>query len=191
MNLDRMTSEVVMQDNSEVEMQFLFTESLTAVTGNFVFDSGPCEGLDGVFHMFKQTEWHGIPDAEVISVVDIGLLSQVYANLFSNALKYTQKVVTDNGDNKKSISYGREIIRDFFGPGKDGLKYNVFSTGAHINPEEREKIFEDGYRGTNIGKSPGTGHGLTFIKNAIEMHGGTFGYEATQYGNNFFFIIPK
>ncbi len=133
----------------------------------------------------------GIPDAEIISVVDIGLLSQVYANLFSNALKYTQRVTTHNGDDKKSISYGREIIRDFFGPGKDGLKYNVFSTGAHINPEERDKIFEDGYRGSNVAKSPGTGHGLTFIKNAIEMHGGTFGYEATQYGNNFFFIIPK
>lgn len=133
----------------------------------------------------------GIPDAEIISVVDIGLLSQVYANLFSNALKYTQEIITHTGEKKKNISYGREIIRDFYGPGKDGLKYNVFSTGAHINPGEREKIFEDGYRGTNVAKSPGTGHGLTFIKNAIEMHGGTVAYEATQYGNNFFFIIPK
>jgi signal transduction histidine kinase len=133
----------------------------------------------------------GIPDAEIVSVVDIGLLSQVYANLFSNTLKYTREIVTHEGEKKKSISYGREIIKDFFGPGKDGFKYNVFSTGSHINPEEREKIFEDGYRGSNVLKSPGTGHGLTFIKNAIEMHGGTFGYEATQYGNNFFFIIPK
>ena len=29
----------------------------------------------------------GIPDEDIISVVDIGLMSQVYANLFSNALK--------------------------------------------------------------------------------------------------------
>ena len=56
MSLDRMVSEIVMQDDSEVEMQFLPTESLTAVTGNFVFDSGLCEGLDGVFTMFKQVE---------------------------------------------------------------------------------------------------------------------------------------
>ncbi len=136
-------------------------------------------------------KFSGIPDAEIISVVDIGLLSQVYANLFSNALKYTREVVNHSGEKKKGISYGREIIRDFFGPENDGIKYNIFSTGAHINPDEREKIFEDGYRGTNISKSPGTGHGLAFIKNAIEMHGGTFGYEATQYGNNFFFIIPR
>jgi len=133
----------------------------------------------------------GIPDAEIISVVDIGLLSQVYANLFSNALKYTREIVTHEGEKKKNIAYGRAIIKDYFGHEKDGIKYNVFSTGEHINPEERDKIFEDGYRGSNVLKSPGTGHGLTFIKNAIEMHGGTFGYEATQYGNNFFFIIPK
>ena len=136
-------------------------------------------------------KFSGIPDAEIISVVDIGLLSQVYANLFSNALKYTQEVFSHSGEKQKNISYGREIIRDFFGHGNDGIKYNVFSTGAHINPDEREKIFEDGYRGTNVSKSPGTGHGLAFIKNAVEMHGGTFGYEATQYGNNFFFIIPS
>jgi len=133
----------------------------------------------------------GIPDAEIVSVVDIGLLSQVYANLFSNALKYTQEIITHEGAKKKCISYGREILIDYFEHGKDGFKYNVFSTGEHINPEEREKIFEDGYRGSNVAKSPGTGHGLTFIRNAIEMHGGIFGYEPTQYGNNFFFIIPK
>lgn len=34
----------------------------------------------------------GIPDEEIINVVDVGLVAQVYANLFSNALKYTQEV---------------------------------------------------------------------------------------------------
>jgi signal transduction histidine kinase len=132
----------------------------------------------------------GIPEEEIISVVDVGLMAQVYANLFTNALKYTQEVIIDTGEKKKYISYGRETIKDFFGPGKDGVKYNAFSTGSHIDPEEREKIFEEGYRGSNALNKPGTGHGLTFIRNAIEMHGGVVGYEATQYGNNFYFIIP-
>lgn len=132
----------------------------------------------------------GIPDEEIISVVDIGLIAQVYANLFSNAFKYTQEVIIDTGEKRKYISYGRETIKDFFGPGRDGVKYNVFSTGPHIAPEEREEIFEEEYRGSNALSKPGTGHGLTFIKNAIEMHGGVVGYEATQYGNNFYFIIP-
>ncbi|RPI37108.1 MAG: sensor histidine kinase [Nitrospiraceae bacterium] len=133
----------------------------------------------------------GIPDQETVSVVDVGLMAQVYANLFSNALKYTEEIVTYSGEKKKYISYGHEIIRDYFGPGKDGIKYNVFSTGPHIPPEEREKIFEDEYRGSNVLNRPGTGHGLAFIKTAVELHGGIVGYEPTQYGNNFFLILPR
>jgi signal transduction histidine kinase len=136
-------------------------------------------------------QFSGIPEEEIISVVDIGLMAQVYANLFSNALRYTQEVTIHTGEKKKNISYGREIIKDFFGPRKDGIKYNVFSTGPHIPPEEREKIFDDGYRGSNASQLPGTGHGLAFIKNIIELHGGVVGYEPTTLGNNFYFILPR
>jgi signal transduction histidine kinase len=133
----------------------------------------------------------GIPDEEIITVVDVGLIAQVYANLFSNAVKYTQEVTTETGEKKKYVSYGHEFIRDFFGPGKDGVKFNVFSTGEHIPENERHKIYEDAYRGSNVLTQPGTGHGLSFIKNAVVIHGGIVGYEATQYGNNFYFILPK
>lgn len=133
----------------------------------------------------------GIPDEDVISVVDVGLMSQVYANLFSNALKYTQEVTADSGELEKHMSYGRELIPNHFGEGKDGIKYNVFTTGPHIPPGERDKIFEDEYRGSNTELKPGSGHGLSFIKNVIELHGGVVGYEATHNGNNFYFILPK
>lgn len=136
-----------------------------------------------------QFSW--LPDEEVISVVDIGLMAQVYANLFSNALKYTEEVIDHNGERKKYIAYGKEIIKDFFGQNKDGIKYNVFSTGRHIKTEEREKIFSEGFRGSNASSKPGTGHGLSFIKNAVEIHGGVVGYEATPLGNNFYFILPR
>jgi len=133
----------------------------------------------------------GIPEEEIISVIDVGLMAQVYANLFSNALKYTEEVIMHWGEKRKYMSYGHEVIRGFFGTGTDGIKYNVFNTGRHIPPEERSKIFEEGYRGSNTGARPGTGHGLMFIKNAVEIHGGVVGYEATPYGNNFYFIIPR
>jgi signal transduction histidine kinase len=131
----------------------------------------------------------GIPDEETINVVDIGLVAQVYANLFSNALKYTRDVEI-LGIKKKYIAYGHHIAKDFFGPGKDGAKYNVFSSGPHIPEEEREKIFEEEYRGSNAEDKAGTGHGLAFVKNVIEIHGGVIGYEAVDYGNNFYFVLP-
>jgi signal transduction histidine kinase len=132
----------------------------------------------------------GIPEEEVINVVDVGLMAQVYANLFSNAFKYTQEVEIF-GEKKKYIAYGHEIVKDFFGAGSDGVKYNVFSSGPDIPEEERKHLYEEEFRGSNAEGRSGTGHGLAFIKNVIEIHGGTVGYEAMPYGNNFYFILPK
>lgn len=153
--------------------------------------------LDRFIEDFKEMKididdrFSGIPDEDIISVVDVGLMAQVYANLFSNAVKYTEEVVNHDGEVKKYIAYGREILKNYFGDGKNGIKYNVFSTGRHIAPEERDKIFIEGYRGSNISFKPGTGHGLSFVKNAVEIHGGVVGYEATPLGNNFYFILPE
>lgn len=132
----------------------------------------------------------GVPDEETVSVVDVGLMAQVYANLFSNALKYAEEVVTASGERKKYVSYGYERLRNHFGPGRDGIKYNVYSTGPHVKAEERHRLFEDEFRGSNAADKAGTGHGLAFIKNVVEIHGGVVGYEPTPDGNNFFFILP-
>ena len=133
----------------------------------------------------------GVPDESVVAVVDVGLISQVYSNLFSNALKYTRVAQDADGAQKKFIAYGQEIVGDYFGSGRDGIKFNVFNTGPHIPPEERERIFEDGYRGSKADGQPGTGHGLSFVKRAVELHDGVVGYEPTPLGNNFYFILPK
>ncbi|MGD8254017.1 MAG: ATP-binding protein [Syntrophobacterales bacterium] len=133
----------------------------------------------------------GVPDESAVAVVDVGLISQVYANLFSNALKYTRVMHDADGAEKKFVAYGQEIVGDYFGTGKDGVKFNVFNTGPHIPPEERERIFEDGYRSNQAGGEPGTGHGLSFVKRAVEIHEGVVGYEPTPLGNNFYFILPK
>ena len=123
-------------------------------------------------------------------MVDVGLLAQVYANLFSNAVKYTETVTDHQGRTRKALAYGREIINDFFGPGQDGIKFNVFTTGPHLPEAEGHILFTDGTRGSNSLAKQGTGHGLSFIKHVIEMHGGQVGYEPTSQGNNFFFIPP-
>ncbi len=130
-------------------------------------------------------------DEEIFLQVDVGLLAQVYANLFSNALKYTEAVVV-NGDRhtRKALAYGREYVKDCFGPDVDGVKFNVFTTGHHISPADADKIFDESYRGNNVGGQVGTGHGLSFVKQVVEIHGGLVGYEPVLHGNNFWFCLP-
>lgn len=135
--------------------------------------------------------WAGIPDQEIEAVVDIGLITQVYANLFSNAVKYTSPVMDGQGNWVKFISYGWQEMPDYFGRGLDGMKLNVFTTGSHIAEPERRHLFNEGFRAGNTQAEPGTGHGLFFIKEIVELHGGHMGYEPTPMGNNFFFILPK
>lgn len=133
----------------------------------------------------------GISDEEITVVADVGLISQAYANLFSNAVKYTREVRDEAGKLQKYVAVGMEVSTGCFGVGKDGIKFNVFSTGPHVPPEDIPKLFDEGYRGKNVESEYGTGHGLQFIKEVIKLHGGYCDYEATPSGNNFFFILPR
>ncbi len=128
----------------------------------------------------------GVPAEDVTLLVDKGLIAQVYANLFSNAVKYAR---TSPGG-RKYLSIGRRLLTDFFGPGKDGIRFNVFTSGPHIPEQDRERIFEEGYRGSNTEGEVGTGRGLFFVRNVIETHGGQVGYEPTGDGNDFYFVLP-
>jgi signal transduction histidine kinase len=123
-------------------------------------------------------------------LVDIGLLAQVYANLFSNAAKYTKEIIDHAGRPRKAMAYGREVVENFNRTGQKGIKFNVFTTGPNMSVEEGNRLFLEGMRGDDNLDVPGTGHGLSFIRLVVEMHGGQVGYEPTPEGNNFFFILP-
>ena len=185
----------------------LFLESLFRrdhfKKGRFVLRPTPCyiereiitPQLEHFSSRFKQ---HNITierpkdmlEEDISLSVDVGLLSQVYANLFSNAIKYTKGIFKYDGTPRKAIAYGREILKNYFGPGNDGIKFNVFTTGPHLTPQEAETFFLDGTRGEKSKDVPGTGHGLAFVKQVVEIHGGVVGFEPTPEGNNFYFILP-
>jgi len=123
-------------------------------------------------------------------MVDIGLLSQVYMNLFSNAVKYTETITAHSGNPRKALAYGVEKIMDFPAAGQQGLKLNVFTTGTPLGKAECQQIFAEGYRSGNSDDISGSGHGLDFVQRVISVHGGESGCEPTEEGNNFFFILP-
>jgi signal transduction histidine kinase len=190
------------------EQTSLFLETLLRRShfeeGRYVLEKRACNfkkqvidlQLERYRHRFEErgievdTSLGGVPDQEIEVVVDIGLVSQVYANLFSNAVKYTREVTDTSGSKRRFLSYGWERKVNYFGPGRDGIKLNVFTSGPLIPPETAAHLFEEGVRGENASGEYGTGHGLYFIREVVRLHGGVEGYEATSLGNNFFFILP-
>jgi len=122
--------------------------------------------------------------------VDKGLISQVVANLLSNAVKYTESVVDASGKRGKRVNCRVSLIEDFFGRGHHGVRCNVFSSGPPIDPEDAAHVFDEGFRLAQSESVAGTGHGLHFVKNVVEVHGGVVGYNADELGNEFYFFVP-
>lgn len=78
--------------------------------------------------------------------------------------------------------------------GKDEVKVEVIDTGIGIPPEELPRLFNDFFRGSNVG-AKGTGLGLSISKRIIEAHGGKIWAESpapeTGQGSKFTFTLPK
>ncbi len=130
-----------------------------------------------------------VPDEQVTLFVDKGLISQVFDNFFSNALKYTGEVKDESGQPIRLFSLNRQIIKDVFGEDKPGVRFNFFTTGKPLTREECDRVFEEGFRAGNRTES-GSGHGLNFVKNVVEIHGGMVGCEPQANGNLLYLILP-
>jgi signal transduction histidine kinase len=121
---------------------------------------------------------------------DKGLMAQVVANLFSNAAKYVKRVVDPSGKKVRKVDCTMSLIENFFGQGLHGVHFDVFSSGPPIDQKDAAHIFDEGFRLAQKPSVEGTGHGLHFVKNVVEVHGGVVGHEAEEFGNEFYFIIP-
>ena len=122
--------------------------------------------------------------------VDKGLMAQVVANLFSNATKYTEPVVDESGREVKKIDCDVDVVEDYFGSGHHGVRFQVFTSGEPIRAEDATHIFDEGFRIMEDQAVRGTGHGLHFVKNVVEVHGGVVGHKPNEIGNEFYFVIP-
>ena len=122
--------------------------------------------------------------------VDKGLMAQVVANFFSNAAKYAKSVADLSGKMLKKVDCRMSVIEDSFGRGHHGVRFDVFSSGLPIDQEDAAHIFDEGFRLTRKESVEGTGHGLHFVKNVVEVHGGIVGHKGEELGNEFYFVIP-
>ncbi len=107
---------------------------------------------------------------------DRSRLTQVVANVLSNAVKYSPTGGT--------ITVGAT-------PNAAGARIWVDDEGTGIAPEHREQIFEPFYRGgAPAAGIPGTGLGLAVSRRIVEAHGGTIGFDSLGDGTRFWIELP-
>jgi len=105
------------------------------------------------------------------------LLSQVFANLISNGIKYH-----DREDGIVQVT-ARKV--------KEGYEFSVSDDGPGIDPKYHEKIFTIFQTLKARDKYESTGVGLTIVKKIIEEQGGTISLESgLGQGSTFRFIWP-
>ena len=86
------------------------------------------------------------------------MFQQVWINLISNAIKYTE----DNGKIKITLTKR-----------KDKIIFSIKNTGTIIDKHDAEHIFDKFYQVDKSHKTSGNGLGLPIVKQIITLHGGT------------------
>ncbi len=103
-------------------------------------------------------------DEEIKVTADSELLSVVWSNLFSNAVKFTES------GGKIGVSLRRE----------NGFAVvSVSDTGCGISPETGKHIFEKFYQGDTSHAAQGNGLGLALVKRIIDITGGEISAQST------------
>lgn len=110
--------------------------------------------------------------------VDRSLMMRALINAYQNAEKYS--FFGENKLKPREIDTVCENHKDFF-------KISISNYGVGILPEEREKIWENGYRGilSSDRHRIGSGIGLYQIKEIVEAHGGRVSLESVPKSNDF------
>lgn|GEM_PF-4878455 len=123
--------------------------------------------------------------------LDKGRIDQVLTNLLANAIKYGP----DGGEITVRVEAARERTQvDGIQVPANSVLVSVTDQGVGIPPEEREHIFERGFRGAR-GKSvssQGLGLGLYICRLAVDAHGGRIGVKdgPAGVGSTFWLTLP-
>ncbi len=117
---------------------------------------------------------------DIFVFVDDDLILQVFNNLISNAIKFTNK----GGNITISVSSSNTLRF---------LEFSVKDDGTGIRKENLNKLFNVDTKFTSEGTAgeKGSGLGLSLVKEIIEKHGGTIRVESEYgHGSDFRFTLP-
>ena len=99
--------------------------------------------------------------------VDSKKLTQAVGNVLSNAYKYSPE--------------GGAIAIDLIPPAAGGSRVGIriSDQGIGMTPEQLSRVFERFYRADASGQIPGTGLGMSIVREIVELHGGEVTVDST------------
>lgn len=135
------------------------------------------DALQSLHEVIESTEAIVTRDSLPTVNGDAVLLTQLFENLISNALKYQDAntphvhISTESSDQEHTIS--------------------VTDNGIGISPDYQDRIFEI-FRRLHTQKTfPGSGIGLALCRRIVTRHGGIIGVRSEpEHGSTFYFTLP-
>ncbi len=133
---------------------FVFeTLNLAEVVDQAISGYKPEEGRDPIYKIAS--------DSVAYVSADNKKLQQVITNLISNAYKYSP------GGGEVSLYYRMEKLT-----GRSMVGIEVKDHGIGMTKEQQARVFERFYRADTSGKIPGTGLGMSIVKEIVDIHHG-------------------
>lgn len=114
------------------------------------------------------------PDNHFTAIIDCEAVTKVISNLLTNARKYTKDYVR---------------LSCIVSPDDNHFIIEVRDNGVGINKSDRDRIFEAFYQAAD--NKPGTGIGLSIVKNIVDKHNGTVEVKSEPgHGSTFIVTLP-
>ena len=140
-----------------------------------------CTMLQAVTERFEPTfAQNGItfkiemPDPHFTAVIDNEAITKVVSNLLTNARKYTRDFVR---------------LSCHVMPDDNSFAIEVEDNGVGVKPEDKERIFNAFYQSAD--NKPGTGIGLSIVKNIVDQHHGKVSVSSQPgHGSIFTVVLP-
>ncbi len=118
-----------------------------------------------------------LPATAVMVTADAKLLELVFANIISNAVKYSGK------SRRIEVTVAR---------GDESVTIEVRDHGIGVPQDELEKLFTRFYRASTAQGIPGTGIGLHLANELVQMHGGRIDvFSELGRGSCFVVLLPR
>lgn len=126
-------------------------------------------------HQFVFTQSVSCGEAKVD--LDIRRFERVLSNLLSNAVKYSPE---------------GSMVRMHVDCGKETTSLRISDEGIGIPIDDQNRLFQRFSRASNVGRTAGTGLGLTIVKQLVELHRGTITFESNEgKGTTFVVTLPN